>query len=108
METKSMTKEEAKMLLSNKKIACFSKKETIAVQKKLLKTGFVWVDSTRIVYDDTFLIFTREDEFMFSTDSIRFWMSDCTEKIEASEILAIQIKEEDSYFCLLSWEFRSN
>ena len=76
MATREMTKEEAKILLSDKKIACFSMEETIAVQEMLLGLGFIWIDSTREVYGDAFLIFTRKDGCMCTTDNIKIWVGE--------------------------------
>lgn len=98
MATREMTKEEAKILLSDKKIACFSMEETIAVQEMLLGLGFIWIDSTREVYGDAFLIFTRNDGCMCTTDNIKIWVGEKkAEIIKASEILTIKIKEKPKF-----------
>lgn len=102
METKVMTKEEVFAYLNKTKIICTSVEETAKVQKKLFELGITWAgdkiaNTDDVVNEDAFLLFVEDNNILFDAD-ISYFMQDKSRKIEPSEILAIQIKEEKPKF----------
>lgn len=97
METKEMTKEEVFVYLGSTKILCASTEETAKVQEKLFELGMSWMDGKNIRKDKYLLFINKQGNIGYSSD-IDFWMKDINRRIEPSEILAIQIKEEKPKF----------
>ena len=93
METK-MTKKEAFDFLLGKKVLCLDQYETISVQKKLFEIGYMWSGEEQEPIIDYFAIFMREEELTMTSD-INYWIEDECEKIEVSDILSIEIIEEE-------------
>lgn len=98
METKEMTKEEVFVYLGNTKILCASTEETVKVQEKLFELGIVWMYDGQNVREDKYLLFINQKGNISYCSEIEFWMKDVNRRIEPSEILAIQIKEEKPKF----------
>lgn len=98
METKVMTKKEALEFLKDTKILCTSKAETIQVQVKLFQFGIEWISKTKGVCEDKYLLFINKEQELQHCSDIDFWMKDVNKRIEPSEILSIQIKEEKPKF----------
>lgn len=98
METKVMTKEEVLMYLNNTKIICTSSEETAEVQEKLFELGIVWMYDGKNVRKDRYLLFINQKRNISYSSDIEFWMNDFNKRIEPTEILAIQIKEEKPRF----------
>lgn len=102
METKEMTKEEVYEYLNNTKILCTSVEETSKLQKKLFELGIKWAgdrnaNADDVVNEDAYLLFVEDNNILFDGD-ISYWVQDENKKIEPSEILAIQLKEEKTKF----------
>ena len=97
IETKEMTLKEAQDFVNKKKIICLSEEETIKVQKKLFELEIGWSIRGKEVCINYFLLFIEDKKITF-TPNIACWVKDGKEKIEVSEILAIQIKEEKPKF----------
>ena len=95
METKEMTKEEALEFLKDTKILCTSKAETIQVQVKLFQFGIEWISKIKGICEDKYLLFINKKQELQHCSDIEYWMEDVNKRIEPSEILAIQIKEEE-------------
>ena len=89
-----MTKQEAFDFLLGKKVLCLSPSETIKVQKKLFEIGYMWSGKEQEPIIDYFAIFMKKEELTMTTD-INYWIEDESEKIEVSEILSIEIIEEE-------------
>lgn len=98
MKTKEMTKEEALEFLKGTKILCTSKAETIRVQEKLFQFGIEWISKTKGIYEDKYLLFINKKKELQHCSDIEYWMEDVNRRIEPTEILAIQIKEEKPKF----------
>ncbi len=98
METKEMTKEEIFAYLSSTKILCTSTEETAKVQEKLFELGIVWMYDGKNVCKDKYLLFINKKNTIAYCSDIEAWMEDVNKRIEPSEILAIQIKEEKPKF----------
>lgn len=98
METKEMTKEEVLEFLGSTKILCTSTEETVKVQEKLFELGIVWMYDGPNVREDKYLLFINQKGNISYCSEIEFWMKDVNRRIEPSEILAIQIKEEKPKF----------
>lgn len=98
METKLMTKEEVFAYLNDTKILCTSKAETIQVQVKLFQFGIEWISKTKGICEDKYLLFINKKQELQHCSDIKYWMEDVNKRIEPSEILAIQIKEEKPKF----------
>lgn len=98
METKEMTKEEVLEFLKDTKILCTSTEETAKVQEKLFELGIVWMYDGKNVREDKYLLFINQKGNICYCSDIDFWMKDFNRRIEPSEILAIQIKEEKPKF----------
>lgn len=100
MEIKEMIQEEIFEYLNDTKILCTSTKESTKVQKKLFRLGIKWAgdrDADDVVNEDTYLLFI-EDEKLYFVEDISYWMKNESRRIEPSEILAIQLKEEKPKF----------
>lgn len=102
METKEMTQQEIFAYLNKTKIICTSVEETAKVQKKLFELGIKWAgdkiaNTDDVVNEDAFLLFVEDNNILFDAD-ISYFMQDKSRKIEPTEILAIQIKEEKPKF----------
>ena len=95
METKEMTKEEVFVYLGNTKILCASTEETVKVQVKLFELGMEWLSEHKGIYEDRYLLFINGVKQLQSTADISIWVKDINRRIEPTEILAIQIKEEE-------------
>ena len=95
METKEMTKEEVLEFLGSTKILCTSTEETAKVQEKLFELGIVWMYDGQNVREDKYLLFINQKGNISYCSEIEFWMKDVNRRIEPTEILAIQIKEEE-------------
>lgn len=95
---KEMTKEEALEFLKNTKILCTSKAETIQVQVKLFQFGIEWISKIKGICEDKYLLFINTKKELQHSSDIEYWMEDVSRRIEPSEILAIQIKEEKPKF----------
>lgn len=94
METKKMTIAEAQEFMNNTKIICTSVEETKRVQKKMFELGINWAgEQAEDVNDDAFLLFVEDYKLLFDGD-ISYWMTEESRRIEPSEILAIEIKQE--------------
>ena len=98
METKEMTEEEVFVYLGSTKILCASTEETVKVQEKLFELGIVWMYDGQNVREDKYLLFINQKGNISYCSEIEFWMKDVNRRIEPSEILAIQIKEEKPKF----------
>lgn len=97
-ETKEMTKEEVLEFLGSTKILCTSTEETAKVQEKLFELGIVWMYDGQNVREDKYLLFINQKGNICYCSDIEFWINDVNKRIEPSEILAIQIKEEKPKF----------
>lgn len=97
-ETKEMTKEEVLEFLKDTKILCTSKAETIQVQVRLFQFGIEWISKTKGICEDKYLLFINKKQELQHSSDIEFWINDVNKRIEPSEILAIQIKEEKPKF----------
>lgn len=96
METKEMTKEEVFEYLKDTKILCTSTDETTKVQKKLFELGIGWsILGTSIT--NKYLLFINDDRLEFTPD-IDFWVRSEKKRIEPSEILLLELKEEKPKF----------
>lgn len=98
METKEMTKEEVSAYLSSTKILCTSKEESKNVQEKLFQFGIEWISKTKGICEDKYLLFINKKQELQHCSDIEYWMEDVNRRVEPSEILAIQIKEEKPKF----------
>lgn len=97
METKKMTIAEAKEFMNNTKIICTSVEETKRVQKKMFELGINWAgEQAEDVNDDAFLLFVEDYKLLFDGD-ISYWMTEESRRIEPSEILSIEIKQEPKF-----------
>lgn len=97
METKEMTQEEVFAYLGSTKILCTSKEETVKVQEKLFEFGIEWKAYGKRTIVDVFLFYIIDNNLK-CTDSIEEWIGIQKKRIEPSEILAIQLKEEEPKF----------
>ena len=95
METKEMTKEEVFVYLGSTKILCASTEETAKVQEKLFELGIVWMYYGKNICKDKYLLYINKQGNINYSSDIDFWMKDVNRRIEPTEILAIQIKEEE-------------
>lgn len=100
METKEMTQEEVLEFLKDTKILCTSKAETIQVQVKLFQFGIEWICCSKKVCEDKYLLFINQNGNITYCSDIEYWMEKDKKRIEPSEVLAIQIKEEKPKFDL--------
>ena len=98
METKEMTKEEVLVYLNNTKIICTSEEETTKVQEKLFELGVEWMLQGRIISKDKYLLFINDRQKIQHCSDIDYWIKDINRRIDPTEILAIQIKEEKPKF----------
>lgn len=98
METKVMTKEEVFLYLGNTKILCTSTEETAEVQEKLFELGIEWIYDGKNVRKDKYLLFINKKQELRYCSDIEYWIEDVNRRIEPTEILAIQIKEEKPKF----------
>lgn len=98
METKEMTKEQIFEYLKNSKIICTSTQESTNVQKKLFELGFEWDTGSKIIDVYKYLLIIEGNLLKYTLD-IDYWIRSVGYKrIEPSEILAIQLKEEKPKF----------
>ena len=95
METKEMTEEEVFVYLGSTKILCASTEETAKVQEKLFELGMSWIYDGKNIRKDKYLLFINKKQELQYCSDIEYWMKDVNRRIEPSEILAIQIKEEE-------------
>lgn len=94
METKKMTLQEAQEFVNNTKFICTSVEDTKRVQKKLFELGIRWEgEQAYDVNEDAFLLLVEDYELLLFGD-ITYWVEDTGRRIEPSEILAIEIKQE--------------
>lgn len=94
METKKMTLAEAQEFVNNTKFICTSVEETKRVQEKLFNIGIKWRgEQADEINEDAFLLFVENYNIVFDGD-ISYWMAEESRRIEPSEILAIEIKQE--------------
>ena len=98
METKVMTKKEVFAYLGSTKILCASTEETAKVQEKLFELGISWMYYGKNICKDKYLLYINKQGNINYSSDIDFWMKDVNRRIEPSEILAIQIKEEKPKF----------
>jgi hypothetical protein len=98
MEIKEMTKEEVFKYLSSTKILCTSTEETTRVQEKLFELGIVWMYDGKKVRENKYLLFINKQGFICYCSDINIWIEDVNKRIEPSEILEIQLKEEKPRF----------
>ena len=99
METKEMTKEEVFEYLNDTKILCTSREESKKVQEKLFALGFSYYgEKSKEVVDCAFTLYINiHNKMQFGSD-LSMWVDDGARRIEPSEILAIQLKEEKPKF----------
>lgn len=93
-----MTKEEAFAYLSSTKIFCTSTEECAKVQEKLFELGIEWLGDVKEVFKDKYLLFINRKHKIQYCSTINYWVEDVSKRIEPSEILAIQLKEEKPKF----------
>ena len=65
---------------------------------KLFQFGLEWISKTKGVCEDKYLLFINKEQELQHCSDIDFWMKDVNKRIEPSEILSIQIKEEKPKF----------
>ena len=98
METKEMTQQEIFAYLNDTKILCTSREESKKVQEKLFALGFSYYgEKSNEVVDYAFTLYIKNKKMQFGSD-LSMWVEDSALRIEPSEILAIQIKEEKPKF----------
>jgi hypothetical protein len=95
IETKEMTKEQVFKYLSSTKILCTSTDETQKVQEKLFELGIGWKYNDKNVRKDKYLLFINKQGAIDYCLDIEYWIDDVNKRIEPSEILSIQLKEEE-------------
>lgn len=93
-----MTKEEIFVYLSSTKILCTSTEETAEVQEKLFELGIQWMYDGRNVREDKYLLFINSKGCINYCSDINTWMEDVNKRIEPSEILLLELKEEKPKF----------
>ena len=98
METKEMTQEEAFEFLKNTKVLCTSTEETKKVQKKLFELNYKFVSGFQAVKEDIYLLYIYNSGVLQYGTDLGAWMSDTARKMEPSEILSLQLKEEEPKF----------
>ena len=99
MEIKEMTQQEIFAYLNDTKILCTSREESKKVQEKLFALGFSYYgEKSKEVVDSAFTLYINiHNKMQFGSD-LSMWVDDEARRIEPSEILAIQIKEEKPKF----------
>ena len=101
METKEMTQQEIFAYLNDTKILCTSREESKKVQEKLFELGFSYYgDKSKEVVDYAFMLYINSHNKMQFGTVLSMWVDDDARRIEPSEILAIQLKEEKPKFYL--------
>ena len=86
------------MYLGSTKILCASTEETAKVQEKLFELGMSWIYDGKNIRKDKYLLFINKKQELQYCSDIEYWMKVVNRRIEPSEILAIQIKEEKPKF----------
>ena len=98
METKEMTQQEIFAYLNDTKILCTSREESKKVQEQLFELGFMWMYDGKNVRKDKYLLFINQRGNISYRQDINYWMEDVNRRVEPSEILEIQLKEEKPKF----------
>lgn len=97
-EKKEMTQKEVFEYLNDTKILCTSKEESKKVQEKLFALGFSYYEEkSKEVVDCAFTLYIKDKKMQFGSD-LSIWVEDSALRVEPSEVLAIQIKDEKPKF----------
>lgn len=92
-KTMKMTKAEAFVYLTHKKVACYNRKE-VDIQKKLFEIGFKWCDGTTEEVVGMFDFLLIDDGTFQFTDNVSHFRKHAYEEIEMDDILSIEIVED--------------
>lgn len=93
-EKRVLTKEQARDVVRNTKYRLENKNENANLQKKLFEIGIEWEVSGKAVDEDVFLLFISNNRIEFTHD-IEAWVISNKKQIEPSEILSLELKEEE-------------